>query len=369
METITLCDYKHTWKLNVSKDIIKTSQYLNELVGLNSGNDSDDSDETEMCEVMEGDTTTSEMTHQAIQKLQLLETLDKLVQQFNYPPSETSVQTLQEWKSEIINVFNKWNSLPDSPIYKWLFPNQMMVMNVCDEDSPAGWYRTHDLPSSFRDAFKNECYRGNEQIMKWIYHLEVEDHEILFSSSYAPKKNEYLQLFEFFVICCQRGFESIARWLYDIQNTKPQFVIDIHKYDEQTFRMACMYGNISIAKWLIDESIRIGSPIDIHIKKDYAFRGACMNGHLDVAKWLYSQGGVDIHAGNDYAFVVSCRENHESVARWLVSLGGVNPNSWVENDNIYNTAFSYAMKNRNTEFANWICTIDGYKINKDITGL
>jgi len=61
------------------------------------------------------------------------------------------------------------------------------------------------------------------------------------------------------------------------------------------FRLACGYGHLNVAQWLIDlskDTETYGGPIDIHAFSDFAFRVACYHGHFDIARWLIPFGGM-----------------------------------------------------------------------------
>ena len=69
--------------------------------------------------------------------------------------------------------------------------------------------------------------------------------------------------------------------------------------------MACTYGHLEIAKWLLS----IKSDINISSKKESfdnekAFQGACSHSYLEVAKWLLSvKPDIDISR----AFTDACK--------------------------------------------------------------
>ncbi len=103
---------------------------------------------------------------------------------------------------------------------------------------------------------------------------------------------------------------------------------------EKAFCMACFYGNLDIAKWLVSYY----PLLDISAKNEYALRLACEYGHLEMAQWLVSYKPLlDISAANEYAFRWSCFNGHLNVAKWLYSL---NPKRYFlqisDNDKIIN---------------------------------
>ena len=66
--------------------------------------------------------------------------------------------------------------------------------------------------------------------------------------------------------CCYNQLGS-AQWLI-----KAHPDIDIHYDDELVFAKACERGHLKIAKWLIEYTNSVGSPIDIHANKEEAIR-------------------------------------------------------------------------------------------------
>jgi len=62
----------------------------------------------------------------------------------------------------------------------------------------------------------------------------------------------------------------------------------MHLQDDEIFRTACCYGQLEIAKWLLETypSIDIRKPYENGIYNHTAFVWACEYGRLEVAKWL-----------------------------------------------------------------------------------
>ena len=56
----------------------------------------------------------------------------------------------------------------------------------------------------------------------------------------------------------------------------------ISKNKEDIFRYSCYYGNLEMAKWLLE----IKPNIDISAENEYAFRHACIKEHIELVKWL-----------------------------------------------------------------------------------
>ena len=59
---------------------------------------------------------------------------------------------------------------------------------------------------------------------------------------------------------------------------------------EWLFLFSCQKGQLEIAKWLYELSVKIGPQINIHRHNESAFRWSCFNNHLEVVKWLVQLG-------------------------------------------------------------------------------
>jgi hypothetical protein len=72
---------------------------------------------------------------------------------------------------------------------------------------------------------------------------------------------------------------------------------------------------LETAKWILT----LGG-VDVHIYDDYTFRRTYEKGRLETAKWVLALGGVDVHAGNDNAFRQACEGGHLDTAKWVLAL-------------------------------------------------
>ena len=78
------------------------------------------------------------------------------------------------------------------------------------------------------------------------------------------------------------------------------------------FNIACSYGNLEIAKLLLDKGAKI---TDYQCK---AFRVACSYGQLDVVKWLVDLG-IDIHVDNDCGLKWAIGQKRHEVVNFLTN--------------------------------------------------
>ena len=83
-----------------------------------------------------------------------------------------------------------------------------------------------------------------------------------------------------FLQVCGYGLINYAKYLFK------NYKINIHKNADCAFRYSCATGHLQAAKWLIDLSKQLNSPIDIHAWNDYVYRYSKQNGHLELYEWL-----------------------------------------------------------------------------------
>jgi hypothetical protein len=122
-------------------------------------------------------------------------------------------------------------------------------------------------------------------------------------------KNVYL--LKIIIWICDRDRERDHRNRY-ILTSYGEYFID-----------ACSMGLIHVAK-------RMSREIDIARYCDEAFRVACANGHVNIASWLYrTNTRIDIHQLNDYVFRISCQRNHLEMAQWIYMASHENINTHI----------------------------------------
>lgn len=121
---------------------------------------------------------------------------------------------------------------------------------------------------------------------------------------------------------CRSGYAQLAKLLYEIslaEGTK----IDIHRQNDNIFKMSCQNGHLELARWLYevsktDNNNNNNGKIDIHVFNDFPFRWSCRNGYVEVAKWLYElsksddNGLINIHIEDDYVFKWCCDNHNKS---------------------------------------------------------
>lgn len=118
-------------------------------------------------------------------------------------------------------------------------------------------------------ALRISCFNGLIDIVKWLYSLRVDIN---------AKNGEPLRL------ACTSGYLDLAKLLVAYGAN----INAVHKKYSSVFQATCKYGQIEIAKWLVD----IGVDIDYHTIRQ-AFDNACKQDNLEFAKWLYECGRID----------------------------------------------------------------------------
>lgn len=162
-----------------------------------------------------------------------------------------------------------------------------------------------------QQRFVNLCKIGDLVELKKLDYTEIDIHY----------KGEWG-----FRIACEYGYLDVAKyliWLGEYHNQK----INIHIFDESAMRLACDSGHLHIAQYLIwlGEENNYGK-VDIHIWNESIMRITCASGHLNVAKYLiwlgengYSQ--INIHDCDEFAFYSALKGEHFDVANYLIHLG------------------------------------------------
>ena len=135
------------------------------------------------------------------------------------------------------------------------------------------------------DLFLNACKKRNTVICNYIINK--------FSDINIHEENEHA-----FRASCGYGQLEIAKWLIDLDMQKNFTPIDIHAHCEtgfrwnrengqhkNTFQWSCGNGQLEIAKWLIDLGTQKNfTPIDIHVYEEGVFRWNCFNSHFNISK-------------------------------------------------------------------------------------
>jgi ankyrin repeat protein len=173
--------------------------------------------------------------------------------------------------------------------------------------------------NGFNSYFNTACNTGNLEIIELLYPYyknKIEVYEKGFLEACKNGKIEVAQL-----VYSKEKFNKDS-FLNDIQDNffvsmlEKNNMISFNIYNK-AFLMACTYGHIDIAKWLLT----LDEKPDIHYDIDINFSNSCMNGHLEIAKWLLTlDNKIDIHNDDNSAFISACCHGRLDVAKWLYSL-------------------------------------------------
>jgi hypothetical protein len=155
-----------------------------------------------------------------------------------------------------------------------------------------------------------------------------------------------------FISLCKRGNLLGAQ---EYLRLNPQTNISLRNHE--AFRLACAFGHLNVARWLLQMYRERGQDIDISAEDEFAFRWACERGYLDVAQWLLDlKPDIDITADNNYAFLWVCKNGYLDIAQWLLQLYR---ERGLDITDICNQGFAYSCRNRHLEVAKWFETISG----------
>lgn len=139
-----------------------------------------------------------------------------------------------------------------------------------------------------------------------------------------------------FAIACRYGNLDTVKLLLN-----SDLDIDIHRCNYYEFRRACAYGCIEIAKQLEI----LGA--DIGVNGNVAFRHAASYGHIDIIKWLYS---LSTDTYDNRAIKWACKNGYIDVVKWLFSIDPTNINNV--------TGFKWTCCHRYLEIAKWLIQAD-----------
>jgi hypothetical protein len=199
------------------------------------------------------------------------------------------------------------------------------------------------------NIFVYACGTGNLLAAKWLYELNKSNLKKIsllqrVASVLPFYKPEQIDINKWddiaFRLACLYGHKHVAEWLYSLSKEGGSKV-NIHTRKDVVFKNACKYGDMDLAIWLYGLSKSDGNtPYDIHQKNERLFRMSCLYGHLEIAKWLYGEAEgagsrIDIGANDNYAFFYACNLGRIDIARWLYDLSRSGFHKEIDIDNVY----------------------------------
>mgnify|MGYP003688698635 CR=1 FL=1 len=168
----------------------------------------------------------------------------------------------------------------------------------------------------------------NEIVIKNNIKKNIEKHKIDIKSLYSEYNlddivnmiynNNHTYIF---IMTCIYGNLEIAKLLLNIN---PNININ---YKEQAFIKSCQYGHLHVVKWLLETN----PDIDISGDNYLAFRWSCFNGHLNIIKLLYEMKpdmNNDITICNKDLFRLICENDYIEIIQFLYKL---NPKIVINN--------------------------------------
>lgn len=146
-----------------------------------------------------------------------------------------------------------------------------------------------------------------------------------------------------FQIACKYGNIEIAKWMLTVEHRViRQYMAD----DSLPFGISCFHGQLEMAKWLL----KINPSFVITNKEEASFCNACKGGQIEVAQWLLSlKPNINISVNNESPFTTSCYYGYLKMAQWLLT---IKPDIDISANN--NIAFVSACKNKHIDVALWL---------------
>lgn len=139
------------------------------------------------------------------------------------------------------------------------------------------------------------------------------------------------------------GYIETFRWL-----------AQTHLSVTQCFVYACGFGELDIAKWLVDEA---HADVNESFHEYTGFRLAALCGHLDIVQWLF-----DKTENVDHAFFDAVCRNHVEIAQWLAR-DGTKIKAQLEQQvkRMEDEVVYIAAQNCDLEMIQWLLTEDRFE--------
>jgi hypothetical protein len=206
------------------------------------------------------------------------------------------------------------------------------------------------------DAFENACLKGHLNISEWLLNdLNVGINNIGFENACACGRLNVIKLIYFNKLnsqltddqltngahsACKYGHIIVFRWIYIIA----PFICTSSKM-EICFTIACLCGNLQIAKWIINI---VNPDLDDWLFDGYVFQIACLNNHLNVVKWLITICSHSINQINN-TFQLVCGAGHYEIASLLYKVY-----LYIDLFDNDHASFKNACQGGNLRIAEWI---------------
>jgi len=225
------------WEIIVPRDVYMCSDFLRCLIGETDEN-------VEEVDILIGDTTTSEMTQNAVDALTKQKELVDLMYTFDNPPDEgVSVKTLKTQSDNIKKIYEEWETISSkNEIYDWLKPTNEILKTMYEyknEISPAGWLSKHSFSDDPSLDFIEHCKKNRDSLARWMTYIEDVD---------ISKNDDYA-----FRYTCVTGNLSLSKFIYEKGGGKGEGfdgLVDISVFNEEPLRLAKANRNTETVKWL-----------------------------------------------------------------------------------------------------------------------
>lgn len=190
-------------------------------------------------------------------------------------------------------------SMPYVKVIKGDFFTNLFV-EVCGKGflEIAQWLREIDpkidKPVILKRGFELACTNGRQDLAEWLKNIHPE-----------LKCVEQPLLFR---VCVNRHLE-LAKWLLD---GNEQFLHGAFTF----LRESCAAGNLEMVKWCIEKYCVLMPKNSLDLSCCFCI--ACEYGHLRIAKFLLRENStINIRYGCDNGFRHACDRGHYDTARWM----------------------------------------------------
>lgn len=151
-----------------------------------------------------------------------------------------------------------------------------------------------------QEQFSNLCLNGDLESAKQLLESNPNINIRCYNASVG---------FDAFRGAVKNNHKEVAIWLLTVMNKNNYY------YFEQEFNLACEYGQLDVAQWILQEHPNI----DIFTDDNHGFTWACIYGHKNVIEWLLTLNPNQYIHGKQHELALRRASQHDDVchALWI----------------------------------------------------